>query len=284
MEEVYIALDIGGTKILAAAITLDRRIVTRERRDTPVNLEEGLALLRELVVQVADSRRILAIGATCGGPLDYRLGVVSSLHMPKWRNVPLKREMEREFGVPFFVDVDTNAAALAEYRFGGWQSECLMYVTLSTGMGGGLIHQGELYRGSGGAHPEVGHQLVPFLHEHHSSIPCSCGSRGCLEALISGTAIRARFGKPAESLHRTEWEEVATYLGRGLRNIASLYAPDLIVLGGGVALGGGEVLLNVARRELREGLKLVPLPRVELSALGYETSLWGAAALAGCGG
>jgi predicted NBD/HSP70 family sugar kinase len=147
-------------------------------------------------------------------------------------------------------------------------------------MGGGFLMDGKIYRGQDGAHPEVGHQSVPFRCANPAAVRCECGAPDCLEALVSGNGIRRVYGKPAEDLNAAEWEEVAYNLGQGLRNMAALYAPDLIRIGGGVAVGAGERFIEAAGRVMEEHLKLVPAPRVELSRLGYDTALRGAIALA----
>jgi glucokinase len=115
---MYISLDIGGTKLMVAAFSDSHEILARERADTPASLEQGLALLKQLAHTVAAGRSLKALGASAGGPLNYRTGVVSPLHMPAWREVPLKALFEAEFKAPFAVDVDTNAAALAECGVG----------------------------------------------------------------------------------------------------------------------------------------------------------------------
>ena len=150
---VYIGLDIGGTKFMAAAADGEGELIRRARADTPLGLDEGLDLLQQLVTDVSDGDPIRAIGAAIGGPLDWRRGVVSPLHQPAWRDVPLKAIMEDAFGCPFHVDVDTNVAALGEYR--AWQEppSRLLYITLSIGMGGGFVIDGRIYRGMGEGHP-----------------------------------------------------------------------------------------------------------------------------------
>jgi predicted NBD/HSP70 family sugar kinase len=193
--------------------------------------------------------------------------------------VPLKDLMERVYGCPFAVDVDTNVAALGEYADSGGATR-LLYLTLSTGMGGGFVVDGQLYRGARGAHPEVGHHGIAYRCAHPERIVCECGGGDCLEALLSGNGIRRVYGKPAEDLDDAEWQEVAYNLGQGLRNLAAIYAPDVIVLGGGVALGGGAVLIERATAVMRRHLRLVPAPAVRLSRLGYETALRGALVLA----
>jgi predicted NBD/HSP70 family sugar kinase len=147
-------------------------------------------------------------------------------------------------------------------------------------MGGGYLVDGKIYRGMGGAHPEIGHQAINFRCAHPECVSCDCGAPDCLEALISGSGIRRIYGKPAEQLDEQEWAEVAYNLGQGLRNLATIYLPDLIVLGGGVAVGGGERLLAAARQVMADHLRLVPAPEIRLSDLGYDTALHGAIAIA----
>jgi predicted NBD/HSP70 family sugar kinase len=276
---VYVGLDIGGTKILAAAADAAGDILRRTRAATPLDLAAGLDLLVELIGEVTAGEEVAAIAAAIGGPLDWREGVVSPLHQPAWRDVPLKSIVEEAWGCPFYVDVDTNVAALGEYEALPERPKGLLYVTLSTGMGGGLIVDGEIYRGKDGAHPELGHQAIPFRCSHPERVVCECGVPDCLEALVSGNGIRRVYGKAAEELDAEEWEEVAYNLGQGLRNLAAIYLPDIIVLGGGVALGGGESLVRQAREVMRQHLRLVPVPEVRLSRLGYDTALIGAIVL-----
>ena len=172
---------------------------------------------------------------------------------------------------------------MGEYAAGAVAGRCFLYITLSTGMGGGYLVDGKIYRGMNGAHPEIGHQAINFRCAHPQRVICECGAPDCLEALISGTGIRRIYGKPAEQLDDDEWAEVAYNLGQGLRNLAAIYLPDLIVLGGGVAVGGGERLLAAARQVLVERLRLVSIPVVRLSELGYDTALHGAIAIARLG-
>lgn len=277
---VLIGLDIGGTKIMVAAADREGNILRRARRDTSTRLETDLSNINDMITEVAGNDEIIGMGAAIGGPLDWEQGVVSPLHQPAWRNIPLKAIMQEKWGCPFRVDVDTNVAAVGEYRWGGISAKRFLYLTLSTGMGGGFLVDGKIYRGQEGAHPEVGHQSIHFQCSNPSAVHCECGAPDCLEALVSGNGIRRIYGKPAEALSPVEWEEVAYNLGQGLRNMATLYAPDLIRIGGGMAVGGGETFIRAAREVMEEHLKLVPAPRVELSRLGYDTALQGAIAIA----
>jgi predicted NBD/HSP70 family sugar kinase len=280
MNRVFIGLDIGGTKLIVASADEHGRIIKRERAATPRLLEEGLALLDEMIAAVSDGGPIAGMGAAAGGPLDWETGVVSPLHQPEWRNIPLKQRMESKYRCRFSVDVDTNVAALAEHHHSQDKPPRLLYLTLSTGMGGGFVVDGQIYRGMKGEHPEVGHQSVAYRVSTGAPVACACGSTGCLEALVSGNGIRRLYGKPAEKLAPTEWEEVAWNLGQGLRNLAAIYLPDVIVIGGGVAFGAGDTLLGPAIRVMRDHLKIVPHPRVHASTLGEHNVLGGAILMA----
>ncbi len=279
-QGIYLALDIGGTKLLVASADATGKLLARQQAPTPTPLAAGLEQLHRMIADLSRGATILGIGAAIGGPLDWRTGVVSPLHQPEWRQIPLRQIMEERWQAPFNVDVDTNAAALAEYNHRATKPDRLLYLTISTGMGGGFVVDGQLYRGHGGAHPEVGHQAVAFRCRHPERVACACGAPDCLEALISGRAIERIYGKPAAELAADEWAEVAYNLGQGVRNLAAIYLPEVVVLGGGVALGGGDALIAAAAREMAAGLKLTPKPVLELSRLGYDTALLGALALA----
>ena len=277
---VFIGLDIGGTKIMVAAADREGNILRRARAATSTSLEEDLANINSMIAEVAIGDEIRGMGAAIGGPLDWKQGIVSPLHQPAWRNIPLKAMMESKWGCPFHVDVDTNVAAVGEYRWAEVSASRFLYLTLSTGMGGGFLIDGKIYRGRDGAHPEVGHQSIHFRCSNSANVQCDCGAPDCLEALVSGNSIRRIYGKPAEALRPEEWNEIAYNLGQGLRNMATFYAPELIRIGGGVAVGGGENFIDTARKVMEEHLKLVPAPQVDLSRLGYDTALRGAIAMA----
>lgn len=279
-QGIYIGLDIGGTKLLVAAADVEGNILRRTERPTPLDLAEGLDALHQMARTVAEGQPIIAFGAAAGGPLDPVTGIVSPLHQPRWRSVPLKEIFEHTYGCPLAVDVDTNVAALGEYQFGGARDPFVVYVTISTGVGGGFLIEGEILRGMSGAHPEVGHHAIPYRCSAPYPIVCACGASNCLEAFVSGTAIRKLYGKPAELLGPDEWAEVAYNLGQGLRNIAVMYTPNLIVLGGGVAIGAGARLVDPAVEVMRANLKTTPEPEVRLSRLGRDTALLGTIAFA----
>jgi predicted NBD/HSP70 family sugar kinase len=277
---IFIGLDIGGTKIMVAAADEKGNIVHRKRASTPINLEDGLNVLHRMIEEVSKGEEVQAIGAAIGGPVDWRNGIVSPLHQSTWREVPLKQIMEAQWDCPFFVDVDTNIAAIGEYYVGKVSASSFLYVTISTGMGGGFIHNGKLFRGHNNSHPEIAHQSIHWTCSFPERIICECGAPDCLEALISGNGIRRVYGKPAQLLGKTEWEEVAYNLGQGLRNLAVLYAPEEISIGGGVAVSAGNWFLPHAVKVMHDYLRLVPPPHVQISRLGYDTALIGAIAVA----
>ncbi len=265
---------------MAAAANTNRKILHRIKAPSPQALNQGLHLLKEMVTEVAAGEKIKGLGAAIGGPLNWRTGVVSPLHQPEWRDVPLKEIMETEFGCAFHVDVDTNVAALGEYHSYTKPPKSLLYITLSTGMGGGLVMDGRIYRGMKEEHPEIGHQSINFRCSHPEKVICECGASDCLEALVSGNGIRRIYGRPPEKLDAKQWDEVAYNLGQGLRNLTTIYLPEVIILGGGVALGRGEKLLSQTRSVMQKYLKLVPAPKIHLTRLGYDTALIGAVYIA----
>ena len=278
MRKIFVGLDIGGTKIMAAATDDQGNELRRLRVDTPADLDCGLLNIHSLISELVKAGQVQGIGAACGGPLEAATGIVSPLHQPEWRSVPLKKIIENRWNCRFAVDVDTNVAAVGEYQLGSYTERTFLYITLSTGMGGGFLIDGKIYHGKG--HPEIGHQVVNLRSRHPERAVCECGGGACLEALVSGNGIRRMYLKSAEQLNSSEWDEVAFNFGQGLRNIATVLSPELIVLGGGVAVGGGQEFLSAVTEYMRDGLKIVAVPKVRLSKYGYDTALLGACWLA----
>ena len=277
---VYAGLDIGGTKLLVASADETGRILKRTRAETPPARDEGLRLINAMIDEAGEGRPLDGIGVAIGGPLDFAAGVVSPLHQPEWKNVPLREILHKRWQCPVSIDVDTNVAALGEYRAMGETAARFLYLTISTGMGGGFIVDGKVYRGSRGGHPEPAHISIHFRCSNPENISCECGAPDCLESLVSGNGIRRIYGRPAEELTEEQWDEVAYNLGQGLRNLSTLYCPDIISLGGGISTGRGERLLQPAVSIMKEHLRLVNPPQVRISRLGYDTALVGAISIA----
>ena len=265
--------------------------------------------MRALARDVLGGERPSAIGVSFGGPVDATTGTVRlSYHVPGWEDVPLRQVLEAEFDAPTSVDNDANVAALGEHRFGaGRGTDSLLYITVSTGVGGGWILHGQLWRGAGGMAGEIGHTVVD-----PDGPVCVCGKRGCVERLASGPYIaqRARewleaspgrghvlrvlaandleaitaqlVSRAAAQGDELAWEalEVAAWaLGVGIGNAANLVNPQRFVLGGGVTKAGErfwEVIRRVAREAALPQLQFDVVP----AALGDDAPLWGAIALA----
>jgi len=308
------AVDLGGSKILSVIADGDGRRLGEDRRST--SAEEGPELVLERIVGSLENALakaglqrgdLTAVGICSPGPCDIDAGVISSApNLPGWRDVPICRYLEERLGVPTRLENDANAAALGEHVYGaGRGCRHLIYMTVSTGIGGGLIIDGRLYRGATGVAGELGHMVID-----PDGPLCGCGNRGCLEALASGTAIAARgeelvaqggsalLAKLAQEQGKLTAETVARaadqgdiacqgiirraayYLGVGLASYVNIFNPEVIILGGGLTKEG-ELLLGPARAEMEaramsEALKAVQL---KLAELGDYVGVMGMVAL-----
>jgi glucokinase len=294
------AVDIGGTKIAVGVVDDGGRVLARA--ETPTDAHDyanGLAailrMLGETALAAGTSVSGIGIGAT--GPVDPIGGVFGDVDfLPGWRGKNLVRDLEQNFSVRVAMENDGDAAALAEAGWGAGRNRTrLIYVTVGTGIGGGIILDGKLYRGVDGAHPEVGHHVVD-----PSGPECSCGFRGCWESLAAGPAMVAWMEKhaPPGYLHRQsitakricelaqQGDELAQqavehegyYLGLGLANLISLFTPDAIVLSGSV-MKSAPLFMDRIREVVRSGCRFVPAEKTELklASLGDDTNLIGAA-------
>lgn len=290
------AVDIGGTKIAAGGVLEDGSIAWREECLT--GPDHGFAAAMEHVKAMLhrverECGGLEGIGVACPGPLDPLTGVIGDVGtLPGWQGGSLTEALQPEFGVPVAVENDADAAALAEASRGsGKGSRKFIYVTVSTGIGGGIILDGELYRGAGNSHPELGHQIID-----RSGPRCYCGANGCWESLASGVAMStwAQQQQPdaapasAETICELagQGDEPALravkregyYLGLGLANLVTLFTPDVIALGGGVMKSSG-LFLGDALKVVRELCTQVPAEktRITLASLGQDVGLLGAA-------
>src|SRR3954468_7641824 len=294
-----LGLDIGGTKI-AVGVVDDQGAVLSYLR-APSNPEQGpdesLRRLFELGHQaVAEAGvDIHAVGIGCGGPLDSERGVlIAPLHLPGWRSVAVTRLAEQAFGQPAFLENDATAGAAAEHRFGaGVGTHHMLYLTISTGVGGGVIVDGELYRGAQGNGSEFGHVTVDW----HGRRCRGCGRLGCLEAYVSGTSISERAGEAGlpglnasqlaasaeagDPVARTLWDETIEALACGVTSIVNLFEPQLVVIGGGVS-NTGEQLLGPVRKRVRAEAMTPAGHDVDIvrAGLGDHVGVVGAAAIA----
>ncbi|MEA2519756.1 MAG: glucokinase, partial [Chloroflexota bacterium] len=307
------ALDVGGTKLAAGVVRGDGRVLSMVT--APSHATEGpqgmiarhVALGRDAVAASGvDWAEIRAVGIACGGPLDPAAGVIQSPpNLPGWDDVPLVAMVEAAYGRPAVVDNDATAGALAEWWYGAGRTAAvddLVYLTISTGVGGGLILDGRVYRGAALNAGELGHLTVDW-----NGRPCGCGRCGCLEAYASGTSIAVRAREAialdgSSSLAALEtvtardvaaaaasgdpiagriWDETTAILGSAIASVLDVFNPGLVVLGGGVTRSGDQLLGPVREAALRQAM--APARRsadVVLAGLGHELGVISAAAIA----
>jgi glucokinase len=298
-----LALDIGGTKLAAGVVDTAGSVrsfiveSTQAEEGPERGLERLFALGRSAVEESGVAwPAISAVGIGAGGPLDAARGVlIAPPHLPGWVNVPLTQLAEEALGIPAALENDATAAAAGEHRFGaGAGTRHMVYLTISTGVGGGIVIDGRLYRGAGGNGGELGHVTVDY-----DGRPCrGCGRRGCLEAYVSGTSIAERAreagmdgavaadvtaaamaGDPVAS---AVWDETVNALACGLTSIVNLFEPELVVLGGGVVSGTGEQLLRPVRTRVLADSMPPAAAGVQIveAGLGERVGVVGAAAIA----
>ena len=313
-DKLYVGIDLGGTKISTALVSKEGRILERDSRLT-APLEGRDAVIARMVdaarrvMRKAAPGQVAAIGVGAPGPMDAASGVLTAPpNLPGWVNVPLKELIEAKLGIKAYLENDANAAALGEFYYGAGKGvHNMVYITASTGIGGGLILDDRLYGGTNGSAGEIGHMTI---------LPdgplCGCGNRGHLEALASGTAIArtarellAR-GVPtligdlvggdaqavsakvvAQAAEQGDLEaeriirQAMEYLGIGVANLVNLFNPDLIVIGGGLTNMGDKLFAPVRQAVRRtafpiaaESVRIVP------AQLGGDVGVLGAAVVA----
>ena len=297
MERLVVGVDVGGTNARSALVNERGEVLLRARQPTSAGggVEMVLGQLSTAIEEVlvgAGNARVEGIGLASAGIIDMGRGVVTaSPNIPEFQDLPIRERVEERFGLPTLLLNDASAAALGEHTFGAGRGfHHLLYLTISTGIGGGIIADDRLYLGAQGAAGEVGHQVIEAKGPR-----CHCGSRGCLEALASGWAIareakrRLKKRMTAEMVHRAAREgdplarevieRAGEYLGIGLANLVNLFNPELLILGGGVAKMG-ELLLGPAERALRQRAFALPAGIVKMvpPALGDDPGLLGVAA------
>jgi glucokinase len=315
-----LGLDIGGTKLAVGVVAADgtvsgflveptrkhegyttviRRLFDMGHRAVEIARAEGV---------IVDGDDVSAVGISCGGPLDAKNGVLTGpLHLPDWINVPIVDMAHAEFGVPVALENDATAAAYGEYCFGaGRGTSTMVYLTISTGVGGGAVINGQLHRGAAGNGGEYGHIVV------RPGGRAGYGRRaGTLEAYASGTAIAQRgaeavaeyaaAGTPTslsdltviraedvvaaaragDELATTLWDETTALLSSAIVDLVNILEPDLVVLGGGVTRSGDMLLRPVQEAVLAEAMPpAAAAVRVVLAELGDTVGAVGAGAIA----
>lgn len=251
--DTVLAVDVGGTKIAAGVV--DRSGALLRSASVPTPRDDGpevvFAALTRALDQVAPDGD-LAIGVGSAGPMSAGGATVSPLNIPGWRDFPLKARLAATYGLPVVVDGDAKALALGEgWRGAGAGITSFLAMVVSTGVGGGIVLDGRLLDGASGNAGHVGHVVVV-----PDGARCGCGSRGCLEAEISGTAIARRLGRPAAQADPDEVERAGRLLGEGLASVTNLLDLSRVLVGGSVALGFGEPFFAAANAALHERSRL----------------------------
>lgn len=307
-----VGIDVGGTKIASGVVAEDGSVLASSRTESPA--EDPRAIAEEIATLVAGFRAdhdVSAVGVAAAGWIDLDRAEVMFAPNLAWRNEPLQELVATRVGLPTVIENDANAAAWAEYRFGaGRGARALLMATIGTGIGGGLVLGGELFRGGFGVAAEIGHiRMVP------DGWPCACGRRGCWEAYGSGTGltVRARELAAAEPdqaralLELADGEvekisgplvsdaadagdpvalrcfaELARWIGEGLGSLAAVIDPDVLVVGGGVSESASLDLEEIiaAFEGSESGFGHRPAPRIVMADLGNDAGLIGAADLA----
>jgi len=305
-------VDVGGTKILGGVVAEDGRIVEELRVDSPATHPAQIeAAIATVVNQLKERHDIASVGVGAAGYIDKSRSTVMFAPNIAWRDVDLRPRLEKETGLPVVIENDANAAAWGEFAYGaGADVDDLLLVTVGTGVGGGLVLDGALYRGAFGVGAEIGHmRVVP------NGILCGCGNRGCFEQYASGSALVrdaraaarggsllarglvdraggdpaaitgplitecARDGDPfaVEAL-----ANLGVWLGEGIASLAAVLDPAVVAIGGGVA-DADELLLGPTRRAFAAqltGRGHRPVLDIRKASLGNRAGLIGAADLA----
>ncbi|MFK5584002.1 ROK family glucokinase [Serinicoccus sp. LYQ131] len=313
---ISVGVDIGGTKIAASAVSAEGEVLHRALRQTPAQDPDDIVtavadVVADLDRQLGDAAEVGSVGVACAGLVDRAGDTVVFAPNLAWRDEPLRERVTRATGLPVVLENDANAAAWGEFRFGaGRDVEQMLLVTLGTGIGGGIVIDGELLRGAHGMGAEVGHmRMVPDGHR------CGCGNKGCWEVYASGNALVrearelvaggsphagalsdrcagvpgaltgrmvtevAQAGDPAA---RELLEDVGRWTGEGLATLAAVLDPHLFVVGGGVS-AAGDLVLGPARSAFARNLtgrghrEVTPLVVAEL---GNDAGMIGVADLA----
>ena len=278
--EVVLAVDIGGTKLAAGLVDEKGEVVASAQAPTPTTTDADVlfSVLLAVIDSVGGNGDVVGCGVGCGGPMSAGGESVSPLHLPAWRDFPLREQLANATGLPTFVENDGKALALGEGWCGAAASVSdFVAVLVSTGVGGGIVLDGRLLDGAGANAGHIGHVVV-----EPDGAPCRCGGQGCLEAEASGMAIAAATGRPAEEAGPDVVARTGRLVGRAIASVANLLDLRLAVVAGGVAVGFGEPFLAAARSEIGERARLDFSRGLELrpAGLGPATHLVGAGAVA----
>lgn len=311
---MYVGVDLGGTNIAVGLV--DENSILKYHKSTPTRAERGSKeVIKDIIKLINEAIRnyginketVKAIGIGVPGIAKPNSGEVIYCVNLGWNNVPLKQDLEKELNIPVFVDNDATVAGLAEYKIGAMKNcESGVFITLGTGVGGGIVINGKVRAGFNGVGSEIGHMIVG-----ENFYPCNCGRNGCLETFTSSTALinytrklisegnetsivnKAKgslqdingkiifeAAKEGDYVANKAVDRLVKYLAIGITNIINIIDPEIIALGGGLS-GAGDFLLAKVQEEVERVryMKMIPIGKIVLASLGNEAGIIGAAAL-----
>lgn len=268
---MYILFDIGGTKMRVVSADKKKFLAEPVIINTPQNFDEGIDSLKRIITNLSKGEKIDAIVGGIAGPLNVeKTTLVRSPNLNSWVGYDIKKILSETFNVPVSIENDTAMVGLGEANFGAGKGKSIVvYITISTGVGGVRIVNGNIDENTFGFEP--GHQII----DPDNSLCPSCEGND-LEAYISGTAIEKRFGKKPHEIHDDAvWDELAKFLAYGLNNTIMHWSPDIVVLGGSMMKEVGISVPSV-RKHLAEILKIFPTPpQIEKAELADFGGLYG---------
>ena len=311
MNKVFAGIDIGGTKTAIALENLHgERIAARvlpTNADAFVTIENISTAVETMLGE--NNAELISVGVACPSPLDIEKGLVMSpSNLREWNKFPIVKLIEERFKSPVILENDANAAALGEFVYGAGRGyKNIVYVTVSTGIGGGIILNGEIFHGLSAGAGELGHTIV-----QPDGFPCNCGSVGCVETICAGVHIARRAQEKlatgavslmneieknienvsaktvVEAARRNDkiaveiWDETCKFLAIGIGNAITLLAPEAVIIGGGIAAATGEMLFAPLRKLLPEFVSMIPADKIKIlpAELGSESGVCGALELA----
>ena len=308
-----IGIDVGGTKVLGGVVDENGKILATARKETP--RQGGVELTRtiaETAKELMEKFEVTSVGVSAAGFVSSdRKTMLATPNIADWNGVDLDAELTAQIGLPVVIENDANSAAWGEAKFGaGRNTNHMMMLTVGTGIGGGIVINGSLYRGAFGIAAEFGHlRVVPEGHL------CGCGARGCFEQYASGSALRRHAreaisaspdlarnllargdgtidgltgqaitdaAREGDAVALAAFQTTAQYLGAGIASLAVLLDPSCVVIGGGV-IDAGEILLAPTREAMKRYMPFAgkhPYPEIVAAELGNEAGLVGVADLA----
>jgi len=314
-DQYWVGIDLGGTKMMAAAFNADFKLLSSEKKRTKADkgAENGMERIVESLEDVlkqagVEPKRLSGIGVGFAGPLDLRRGIILNAPNMGWRNVPVRDILEKRFSCPVYVTNDVDAGTYGEYRFGAARdARCVLGVFPGTGIGGACVYKGRILKGSNQSCMEIGHMIVA-----PGGNLCGCGQRGCLETVASRLAIAAEAALAATrgsaphllEIAGTDIREIrsgviaaaikagdkviedivrhaARHIGMAVANAVNLLAPDVVVLGGGLVEEMPDIFIEETRDTARcYAMKsLIEPVKFAAAKLGDNATVMGAAAL-----